>query len=191
MNARPSVARHWKKKQAREITGLNQEEYAAFCQVSKSNLALIETNRREWPYDSREHHWRFCKAVKAAEQIPLPEAPDFASLPEDEKKMAFIQLVRCQKESDRIWLALEMEKCKYEAAFRLQEVCKELAPHYPDAEPSLSSVYLMRWAKESIKTLEAIPAWTWKLREMELESLKQKIDWLKAYVGDWKPEDKT
>ena len=100
--------------------GINQDVFASFCQISKSNLALIETNRRDWPYKVYPTHDKFRKAVEEVQKRPLPESPVFDSLVLDQKEDAYIQLLKWGLEYNRLKDALDNEKFRFESAFRLQ-----------------------------------------------------------------------
>lgn len=184
MNARPSTKKLRRGETAREKVGLNQEEYADFCKVSKSNLALIETQRRDWPSESFLIHHKFSQLVAEAEKVPLPDLPSFESLSEGAKMDTSILQLSLQKEYVKLYEALEKERHRYESAFRLNQICQTLKQEHPASDRSIPSLLVEAWEAQSAQVMASIPTWSWPIREMELNQLQQRIDLLRQYAGE-------
>ena len=56
----------------REALGISQEQYAAFCEIPKSTLAMIETHQRYWPLGKTLNEIPLLEAGAAARKNPVP-----------------------------------------------------------------------------------------------------------------------
>ena len=183
MNARPQIKKNPAKLDARERLGLNQEEYAHFCQINKAHLAQVEIGRRNLPLKAFQLDAMFVIAEHECQKKPLPENPSFEKLGAEEQEEIALVYYKLKSELNRLKKLEAKERFLFEQAFRLNEVCQVLKPQLTAPEHALSAAVVKVWDLESKMKQQQFQAWKGQLHQMEMASIQQKIDWLKEYVG--------
>lgn len=169
--------------EAREQLGLNQEEYAHFCQINKAHLAQVEIGRRSLPLKAYQLDAMFVIAASQCQKKPLPEKPSFEQLPKEEQEEIAMLFHKLKSDLSRLKKLAEKERYLYEQAFRLHEVCQLLKTQLTGDEHALSAAVVNVWNLESQMKMEQFQAWKEQFRQMEMDFIQQKMDWLKAFAG--------
>lgn len=183
MNARPQIKKNPAKLNARERLGLNQEEYAHFCQINKAHLAQVEIDRRSLPLKAFQLDTMFVIAESDCQKKPLPENPSFEKLGPDEQEEITIQYYKLKVDLNRLTKLGEKERYQFEQAFRLNEVCQVLKPQLTGPDYVLSAAVVNVWELESRMKQQQYKFWKEQLRKIEMACIQQKMDWIKEFVG--------
>ncbi len=125
----------------REALGLSQEQYAAFCEIPKSTLAMIETHQRYWPLGKTLNEIPLLEAAAAARKDPVPiEIP-----PSQESREKWVDRLR-QITHYRLNAERKLERMVflYETGQHLLRTLHALKQRHPE-EATKKKPLLDRW----------------------------------------------
>jgi transcriptional regulator with XRE-family HTH domain len=115
----------------RESLGISQEDYAAFCGLSKSMLSMIEIGKRDWPIGKGKNDHELIMAYLEASQNPSDISQ--LALPDPwEKDIWQKRLLQNQGELIRIKQLEKKMAFHYKAGQNLLRACLVLKEKFPE-----------------------------------------------------------
>jgi hypothetical protein len=151
--------------------GILQEEWAAFSGISKSLLAMIETNKREWPLGKGKTDLPLVSAYAKSMEEPADllhlEKPESMARSQFEARLSGIRTQRFKKEK-------ELKKMQFllNSGRKLLQTCHRLKLEFPELDQNKQSL-LALWEQYALdrisKNHEDIQA----MLEMKLRHLDE------------------
>lgn len=163
----------------RERLGISQEDFAMFCDVSKSTLSMIEIGKRNWPM-GKLNQYEITSAFFTAEkeQTPVPAPPE----PEAGKKSTLTRrLLKLRIEEFKVEKALEKMAFGYQAAASLWRTCGKLREKFTNPE-SLEAKLLNIWEHQATVKLKKSNPDVQNLLKAKLEGIRTEMQFVEKLV---------
>ncbi len=151
--------------------GILQEDWAAFSGISKSLLAMIETNKREWPLGKGKTDLPLISAYAKAMEEPADllhlEKPESMVRSQFEARLSGIRTQRFKKEKD-----LKKMQFLLKSGRKLLQTCHRLKLEFPELDQNRHSL-LELWEKNALERISKNHEDIQALLEMKLRHLNE------------------
>ncbi|HPI11379.1 MAG TPA: hypothetical protein PLK63_10095 [Catalimonadaceae bacterium] len=172
MKKRAARTKPIEKLQHREHLGISQNEFSLFCEVSKSNIAMVESGQR-LGFVGSPNHIEFLQSFLELGDFRADMEP--FSIPTEEEK----QILRDMQGSLSVKILKIEQKIRvmaftYRQAFLRKRFCVIVLGKMQDVG-SVRYKMVEGWQRSAIEKIKTTSPFQQKLLELEIESIRFKI----------------
>jgi transcriptional regulator with XRE-family HTH domain len=172
MKKRAARLKPIEKLQHREHLGISQNEFSLFCEVSKSNIAMVESGQR-LGFVGSPNHIEFLQSF--LELGDFRADPEPFSFPTEEEKQILqgLQLALIAKVHN-IEQKIRVMAFAYRQAFLRNRFCVILLGKMMDTGSSRYKI-VERWQRSAVEKIKTTSPFQQKLLQLEIESIRFKM----------------
>lgn len=172
MKKRAARTKPIEKLQHREHLGISQNDFSLFCEVSKSNIAMVESGQR-LGFVGSPNHIEFLQSFLELGDFRADMEP--FSIPTEEEKQILkgLRLALIAKVHN-IEQKIRVMAFAYRQAFLRNRFCVILLGRMKDVGSSRYKI-VDGWQRSAIEKIKTMSPFQQKLLEMEIESIRFKI----------------
>ena len=165
----------------REKVGISQDDYATFCDITRSQLNMIERGKRSWPWRKRDNRWIFEKAVGDNDTDPLP-VPELFKLTSEEIKDFKQSISKLNTQIEPMKLKLENMVLSGDQLHRLYQVTSRLEKTF-EAD-STEELCILLWKRRSREKYQKNSQIQQRLLQLDIEAMQKKKAFLEECLSE-------